>query len=315
MIFFNALQSDETINPPDQPDGSDAEPLGAKVIVLMGMTGTGKSSFIKLLTGDKSVKVGETLEPKTSEIKSFPFSHNNQCVSLVDTPGFDDSRPNMSDSNFLEDIAHFLERRHHTKAVHGFIYFHRIRDVRVGGTATRNIRMFASLCGPEAMKNVAIVTTRWDELQGDEQLQAARKTETELLGRHFKDFTDGQAQVHRHYNTLESAQAVMSSLLYCPPISKIRVVTEMLSGKTLPQTGAGLELKEQLVQLVSHYEEELKRLSIEFRAAIKFNQEAHEEEVAKLQRELEKVKKDHETLQLSAKVKRGKFRRFWSREK
>ena len=37
------------------------------------------------------------------------------------------------------------------------------------------------------MKNVAIVTTRWDEVR-DEQFQAAEKTETQLKG-YFKDFT------------------------------------------------------------------------------------------------------------------------------
>ena len=158
------------------------------------------------------------------------------------------------------------------------------------------------------MKNVAIVTTRWDEFQGAEQV--ALKTEKELLNGHFKEFTDAKAQVHRHYNTLPSAQAIMSSLLSCSPIGKIRVVAEILSGKTLPQTGAGLELKEQLVKLVSHYEEELKRLSNEFRAAIQYNKETHDEEVAKLRRELEKVKKDHEALQLLAEAKRGKS--FWS---
>ena len=190
--------------------------------------------------------------------------------------------------------------------MHGFIYFHRIRDVRVGGTATRNIRMFSSLCGPEAMKNVAIVTTRWDELHGDKQLQDAKNTETELLDSHFKDFTDSQAQVHRHNNTLESAQAVMSSLLCCPPIGDIQVVTEMLSGKPLPETKAGLELMEQLVQLIS-------RLSDEFRAAIQYNNKAHEEEISKLRSELEKVKKDYEVLQLLAKFKRRKFM-FWSQK-
>ena len=153
------------------------------------------------------------------------------------------------------------------------------------------------------MKNVAIVTTRWDELQGENQLQAAQKTETELLGRHFKDFINGEAQVHRHYNTLESAQAVISSLLRCPPIGQIRVVAEILSGKSLPETGAGLELKEQLFQLTSHYEDELKRLSKEFRAANQFNNEAHEAEVMRLRRDLEKVKKDQETLKLSGKEK------------
>ena len=31
---------------------------------------------------------------------------------MVDTPGFDDSRPNMSDPKLLGDIAHFLEERY-----------------------------------------------------------------------------------------------------------------------------------------------------------------------------------------------------------
>ena len=199
--------------------------------------------------------------------------------------------------------------------MHGFIYFHRIRDVRVGGTATRNIRMFSSLCGPEAMKNVAIVTTRWDELQSEKQLQVARNTEEELLDTHFKEFTHSHAQVHRHNNTLESAQAIMSSLLRCRPIGKIRVVAEILSGKTLPETEAGLELEEQLVQLMSHYQDDLNGNNL--RAAIQSNNEAHEEEIAKLLREFEKVKKDHEALQLLAKVKRRKRRcfGFWSYDK
>ena len=153
------------------------------------------------------------------------------------------------------------------------------------------------------MKNVAIVTTRWDELQGENQLQAARKTETELLERHFKDFINGQARVHRHYNTLESAQVIISSLLRCPPIGKIRVVAEILSGKSLPETAAGRELKEQLVQLTSHYEDELKRVANEFRTTIHFNSEAHEAEIMRLRRDLEKVMKDHETLQSSGKEK------------
>jgi putative ribosome biogenesis GTPase RsgA len=32
------------------------------VIAVMGMTGAGKSSFIRRMTGNKSIKVGETLQ-------------------------------------------------------------------------------------------------------------------------------------------------------------------------------------------------------------------------------------------------------------
>ena len=160
------------------------------------------------------------------------------------------------------------------------------------------------------MKNVAIVTTRWDELEGEKQLKAARKNEAELLDRHFKDFINGQAQVHRHFNTLNSAEAVMSSLLCCSPIGKIRIVDEILSGKTLPETGAGLVLKDdsELVQLMTHYEYaiqfnnaevalrgELEKLRAEnLRGELEKLRGEHE----KLRGEHEKLKKNHEALQL-----------------
>lgn len=217
----------------------------AKVILLMGMTGTGKSTFIKLLTGKKDIKVGGGINPETSKIGSFSFYHKHQRVIMVDTPGFDDNRPKMSDSKLLGYITEFLSEEHKGKTLHGFIYFHRISDVRISGTAKRNIRMMSSLCGPSAMKNVAIVTTRWDEVN-KEQLQAAEKTETQLSG-YFKDFTDNGAQLYRHDNTLESAKKLISSVLDFTAIDKIQIVEEMRSRKTLFQTAAGEELASQIM--------------------------------------------------------------------
>ena len=99
------------------------------VASLMGMTGTGKSSvswfrvvispsdlqghqFIKLLTGNRDIKIGGGIDPETSEIQTFSFHHNHQYVVMVDTPGFDDNRPNMSDSKLLGDITNFLIKRY-----------------------------------------------------------------------------------------------------------------------------------------------------------------------------------------------------------
>ncbi|EDR07885.1 uncharacterized protein LACBIDRAFT_298188 [Laccaria bicolor S238N-H82] len=289
------------------------EPIGAKVIFLMGMTGTGKSSFIKLLTENRDIKIGGGIDPETSEIQSFSFYHKHQYVVMVDTPGFDDNRPNMSDSRLLEDITNFLIKKHKGKTLHGLIYFHRISDVRISGTAKRNIRMMSSLCGPSAMKNVAIVTTRWDEVH-KEQLQAAEKTETQLSG-YFKDFTDNGAQLYRHYNTLESAKKLISSVLDFTAIDKIQIVEEIRSRKTLFQTAAGRELASQLAQLEADHVQHIEGLVKQLEAASGLEDNSYYDELNKLRNDLRerrgKVAKDRQKLELTQLAPTPLWRSTW----
>ena len=134
--------------------------------------------------------------------------------------------------------------------MNGLIYLHRISDVRFGGTATRNLRMFSRLCGPDAMKNVVILTTRWDETRRD----VAEKTETDLRNGHFKEFVNNGAKVLRHDNTVASARNVISSILDLPPIAEIKVVNEIVGGRSLAETDAGRELDSQLTQLKTQHE-------------------------------------------------------------
>ena len=97
---------------------------------VMGVTGTGKSSvgptfrkpcwdslrripffqFIKLLTGDTTVGVGHDLESETSDVQVLHFHDRDsgRKVTIVDTPGFDDSRADFSDTKILKTIADFL---------------------------------------------------------------------------------------------------------------------------------------------------------------------------------------------------------------
>jgi len=60
------------------------------------------------LTRQADVKIGEGIDPETSDISTYQFSQDGFDVALVDTPGFDDNRPHMSDSKLLGDMAQFL---------------------------------------------------------------------------------------------------------------------------------------------------------------------------------------------------------------
>ena len=56
----------------------------------------------------------------------------------------------------------------------GLLYLHQISDVRMQGSALKNIRMFRSLVGGDNMTNVILVTMRWDsmtEVEGEVRLQ------------------------------------------------------------------------------------------------------------------------------------------------
>jgi len=67
--------------------------------------------LIHTLTGDKNIVIGHGHESQTNEVeKSTYFNHsNNSSVTLVDTPGFDDSRDGVTDTDVLRKIACFLQ--------------------------------------------------------------------------------------------------------------------------------------------------------------------------------------------------------------
>lgn len=66
--------------------------------------------FIKLLSGDASVVTSDGLESETSEIRDIRFVDRatGRNVIIVDTPGFDDSRPGVTDTDILKKITQFL---------------------------------------------------------------------------------------------------------------------------------------------------------------------------------------------------------------
>lgn len=150
------------------------------------------------------------------------------------------------------------------------------------------------------MKNVAIVTTRWDEVR-DEQFQAAEKTETQLVG-YFKDFTDNGATLSRHNNTLQSAKEIISLVLQFPPIDKIQIVEEVRSGKSLFVTSAGRELARQLNQLGVDHDQQIEGLSKQLKAAPGLEDKAFSDELNKLRNDLrerrKKLTEDRQNLKL-----------------
>lgn len=90
---------------------------------------------------------------------AYEFS-SKKTVYLIDTPGFDDT--SRSDIDVLREIAGWLTASYSNRVFpHGIIYLHRISDVRMQGSAKKNLLMFKKLCGDDALRKVVLTTTIW----------------------------------------------------------------------------------------------------------------------------------------------------------
>jgi hypothetical protein len=68
------------------------------------------AKFIKLLAkDDDNIRIGHGIQSETIDIKTASYSESGREVTLVDTPGFDDSREGVTDTNILGKIANFLQ--------------------------------------------------------------------------------------------------------------------------------------------------------------------------------------------------------------
>ena len=65
--------------------------------------------FIHLLTNDDNIRIGHDLESQTFDITTSRYTQDGVSVTLVDTPGFDDSREGITDTDILGKIADFLQ--------------------------------------------------------------------------------------------------------------------------------------------------------------------------------------------------------------
>ena len=48
----------------------------------------------------------------------------------------------------------------------GLVYCHRILNTQMAATSARHLRTFEELCGKNALQNVILATTMWDEVDG-----------------------------------------------------------------------------------------------------------------------------------------------------
>ena len=120
--------------------------------------------------------------------------------------------------------------------------------------------MFQNLCGAEALKNVVLVTTMWDEV-GEEE---GGNRENELTTNYWKTMIELGCHTSRFYNNTESALDIVSQFqdARCTVLLQKELVDLRLE---LAETSAGRTLFSFLVEFIKKIKELLAQIEAKLR--------------------------------------------------
>ncbi|KAI0955765.1 hypothetical protein AcV7_006342 [Taiwanofungus camphoratus] len=235
---------------------------------------SGKTTFINLASGSQ-LRVGAGLESVTDSIqRSEEFLLNKYKITLIDTPGFDDTT--KSDAEILDIITTFLSTMHkEKKRLNGIIYLYRITDNRMSGTALRNFRLFLELCGKSFLPNTAIVLNMWNEV--NEEIRLSRREELRSI--FFKAALDAGARMFTHDNHVDSSHTILRYLAAKRP-RLLQIQKELVDQrKHVCETKAGIALLGDLAEKERKHQLQLRELSKELEEAIRQRDEIDRREL------------------------------------
>ncbi|OCH89849.1 hypothetical protein OBBRIDRAFT_640551 [Obba rivulosa] len=184
------------------------------IIGVMGIHGSGKSTFSKLLSKDETILIGSDLESVTTRSRrSQCFQVGDRQVSLVDTFGIDGHRDGDEDRAIRQMTSVIKNAEKDGFKREGIIWIHKIDGASPRMIRPNTLRSLANVCGtrtyPPDLRKVVIVTTDSKALPED----VVSKEEARLRAEGFKELLDAGARMEHHNGTIEDGEKIVFRLL------------------------------------------------------------------------------------------------------
>ncbi|KAH6628898.1 P-loop containing nucleoside triphosphate hydrolase protein [Chaetomium tenue] len=185
-------------------------------ILLMGVTGSGKSTFASLASG-QNLQIGHGLDPCTKRPQAVCFQLGSRPITLIDTPGFDDDT--VSDVEILGNVSRWMFGEGmmgpmHNQSLDALILVHPVTRGFSSGMEKRRTRLLETLLGKNTYKRVTIVTTMWDSLETSHASRMASQFSLKAIKKRDKtgrwtDLCKDGARLERHGNTKDSTHRII----------------------------------------------------------------------------------------------------------
>jgi hypothetical protein len=192
-------------------------------------------------------------------------------IALVDTPGFDDT--NQTEIEILRRLSKWLSDSYELgHKINAIFYLHRITDQKMSGEATRNLRSFKKLCGPQCYSNIILGTTFWSQAhQSNAELARAERNEQELRtsDSFWKEMVDGGSKMVRIPDTTAKARELLLDLCNLKPQVLEAQVEQVEQKKPFEELAA-----------VRSINPEISRMEQEQAQRLRERQRQHEQEIA-----------------------------------
>ncbi|TFK19366.1 hypothetical protein FA15DRAFT_177171 [Coprinopsis marcescibilis] len=232
------------------------------LILVLGATGSGKSAYINAVTGEDTAEVNDKMESVTLNISHYSYTLPGwEDIQIIDTLGSDSYAGGVlvkSDLEIFREIQEYLKKNFGAdkQMITGVIYLHNVTSPKVSAMQRRTVRLFEKMCGPEFMKNIAVVTTFWDHLS-DPQVGVDKEAQLMAEEGLFKELCDGGAQFFRwgHFEAgtipsdprFQTPREVVAHLLQLNP-KPLQAQEEMADGAPFEATSGGIAFLESLIQ-------------------------------------------------------------------
>jgi len=163
-----------------------------KNILVIGMTGAGKSSFVNYITGKNICKVSNKASSCTHEYQMVDMIYGNKSLSFIDTPGLDD--PKLDSKNIKELIKY----RNTVPRINTVIYCQKLDDNRFCGAALILFNLMKTLYGEIVFKHLIIVRTKSDKEHRD--FKSNKNASTDFIDEIKKEFSiDEKIKIPKYY--------------------------------------------------------------------------------------------------------------------